>query len=56
MYDYITGKIIKPEDNTQLDHVVSAKEIHEDRARILANADGVSLANTPQNLKKRMLR
>lgn len=52
LYDYATGKMIKPKDNTQLDHVVSAKEIHEDRARILANADGVSLANTPQNLKK----
>lgn len=34
-----------------LDHVVSAKEIHEDRGRILADVDGVDLANSEYNLR-----
>ncbi|MBE6700492.1 MAG: hypothetical protein E7582_01190 [Ruminococcaceae bacterium] len=34
-----------------LDHVVAAKEIHEDRGRILAGIDGVDLANSEYNLR-----
>lgn len=34
-----------------LDHVISAHEIHDDRGRVLAGLDGVDLANQPQNLK-----
>lgn len=34
-----------------LDHVIAAKEIHDDPARILANIDGLSLANDPNNLR-----
>lgn len=49
--DYMTGKEIKPNDNTDLDHIVSAKTIHDDRARVLAGVDGVELANTKSNLK-----
>ena len=34
-----------------LDHVIAAKEIHNDPARILANLDGLSLANDSSNLR-----
>ncbi len=34
-----------------LDHVVAAKEIHEDKGRILAGIDGVDLANSEYNLR-----
>ena len=34
-----------------LDHVVAAKEIHEDKGRILAGVDGVDLANSEYNLR-----
>lgn len=34
-----------------LDHVISAHEIHEDPARVLAGLDGRDLANCPENLK-----
>lgn len=37
--------------NAELDHVKSAKNIHEDRGRILADISGVELANSPENLK-----
>lgn len=48
--DYMTGKKINPNDTTALDHKVSAKTIHDDRARVLAEVDGVGLANTRENL------
>ncbi len=50
LYDYMTGKRIKINDKTDLDHIVSAKAIHDDRARVLAEVDGTTLANTEQNL------
>ena len=34
-----------------LDHVISAHEIHEDRGRLLAGIDGVEIANTDTNLQ-----
>ncbi len=49
--DYMTGKKIKPNDNTDLDHIVAAKTIHDDPARVLAEVDGTKLANTESNLK-----
>ena len=49
--DYITGKKISPNEKTDLDHIVSAKTIHDDRARVLAEVDGPSLANSEDNLK-----
>lgn len=48
--DYMTGKKIKLNDSTDLDHIVSAKTIHDDRARVLAQIDGAKLANTRDNL------
>lgn len=49
--DSYTGQTIKRNEQTNLDHVVSAKEIHEDKGRILAGVDGRSLANSDINLK-----
>ena len=39
------------ERKANLDHVIAAHEIHEDRGRILAGKDGVQLANSPTNLQ-----
>lgn len=51
LYDSYTGKKFAQNETTNLDHVISAKEIHEDRARILAGLKGEDLANNPDNLK-----
>lgn len=48
--DYMTGERIRLNDSTDLDHIVSAKTIHDDRARVLAEIDGADLANTRDNL------
>lgn len=48
--DYMTGEKLAPNAKTDLDHKVSAKEIHDDRARVLAEKDGAQLANTWDNL------
>lgn len=44
------SSIIEKGQKANLDHVISAKEIHEDSGRILAGIDGVDLANRPENL------
>jgi hypothetical protein len=51
--DSYTGlNIPKGKDgNWNLDHVISAKEIHVDRGRVLSGLDGVELANSHENLK-----
>lgn len=55
--DAYTGKKIAPinkgislENQAQLDHTISAKEIHDDRGRVLAGLSGTDLANNPDNL------
>lgn len=47
--DEYRGKNIAVNENRQLDHVISAHEIHHDPIRILADADGVKLANQDSN-------
>lgn len=56
--DIYTGEKIMPvnkgisrEKQAQLDHVISAKQIHDDRGRILAELSGKDLANNPDNLR-----
>jgi hypothetical protein len=49
--DYMTGNKINRHDKSDLDHVISAKEIHDDPGRVLAGIDGADLANTETNLK-----
>lgn len=56
---YVPGNTLIPRNNNtiprehqaQLDHVISAHEIHDDRGRVLAGLDGLSLANDPGNLR-----
>lgn len=47
---YCGGKI-GPGGKSDLDHVISAKEIHDDRGRALAGLRGDDLANSSENLK-----
>lgn len=56
---YVEGNKVAPVHNKtldrgkqgQLDHVISAHEIHNDAGRILSGLDGKDLANSPDNLK-----
>lgn len=48
--DYMTGERIRLSDSADLDHIVSAKTMHDDRVRVLAEVDGADLANTRDNL------
>ncbi|MDO4434209.1 MAG: hypothetical protein Q4B82_06485 [Alysiella sp.] len=49
LVDEYRGKNMALNENRQLDHVISAHEIHHDPIRILANEDGVKLANQDSN-------
>lgn len=49
--DAYTGKPLKPGEKANLDHVVSRKEIYENRRRKQANLGVAELANKPENLK-----
>ena len=51
LYDSYTGEKIAFNEKSDLDHVVSAKEIHDDRGRVLAGLSGTDLANSPENLQ-----
>lgn len=48
--DYMTGQKLNPNESHDLDHDVSAKEIHDDAGRVLAGLEGEGLANTDTNL------
>ncbi|MCD7815458.1 MAG: hypothetical protein LUH12_01770 [Bacteroides sp.] len=49
--DSYTGKTVAMNANIDLDHVVSANEIHNDRGRVLSGVSGLDLANCEKNLK-----
>lgn len=49
--DAYTGKNIGRNDKSDLDHVISAKEMHDDPGRILAGMSGTDLANSDSNLQ-----
>lgn len=51
LIDSYTEKKIPRNAKSDLDHVISAKEIHEDRGRILSELSGIDLANNDENLK-----
>ena len=51
LVDAYTGENIPRNGKTDLDHVVSAKEIHDDPGRVLAGLRGEDLANSPENLQ-----
>ena len=48
---YGKAAVLGTDQKANLDHVISAHEIHDDRGRVLAGLDGVELANTPSNLQ-----
>lgn len=45
------SKAAPSDKKASLDHVVAAKEIHDDRGRVLAGLKGEDLANAPENLR-----
>lgn len=45
------SKGANPKINAELDHVISAKSIHEDRRRVLSGLNGKDLANSRENLQ-----
>ncbi len=49
--DSYTGKKTDRNAEVDLDHVVAAKEIHDDPGRVLAGLNGKDLANSKDNLK-----
>lgn len=50
LYDVYRGKIMPRDENRHLDHTIPASKIHNDAGRILAEKDGVLLANNDYNL------
>ena len=48
--DAYRDKDFKRNDKSDLDHTISAKEIHDDPGRVLAGLDGEDLANEKSNL------
>lgn len=50
LIDDYTGQPLT--ENRNQDHVVSAREIHEDRGRVLADIDGYDLANKDENFRQ----
>lgn len=51
LFDVYRQKIMSPQEKHHVDHIVSAKEIHDDPGRLLAESDGVKLANRSKNLQ-----
>lgn len=49
--DAYTGQTVAQNANIDLDHAISAKEIHDDPGRVLAGLNGTDLANCDDNLK-----
>ena len=45
------NKALPNEKRAELDHVISAKSIHDNRGRVLAGISGSDLANDPDNLR-----
>lgn len=50
LYDAYTGKKLGINEKVNLEHIISAKEISDDRVRVLSGLKGEDLANSPENL------
>lgn len=50
LYDAYSGQKLAPKQKVDLDHTISAKEIHDDPGRVLAGLQGPELANADSNL------
>lgn len=51
LHDAYRSKPMAVHEQRNLDHVISASEVHDDAGRALAELDGVSLANQSSNLQ-----
>lgn len=51
LYDAYRSKKMAAHEQRNLDHVISASEVHDDPGRVLAELDGVALANQSTNLQ-----
>ncbi|WP_040259141.1 hypothetical protein [Pseudomonas massiliensis] len=51
LHDAYRKKQLEANASRNLDHVISAKEIHDDAGRVLAGLDGIQLANQASNLQ-----
>lgn len=51
LVDEYRNTIMKSNDKKNLDHIVAAKEVHNDAGRVLAGLDGVELANKQVNFQ-----
>ncbi len=51
LHDPYRNTVLGAHEQRNLDHVISAKEIHEDAGRVLAGLSGVELANQISNLQ-----
>lgn len=51
LHDPYRNTMMGAHEQRNLDHVISAKEIHADAGRVLAGLDGVELANKSSNLQ-----
>jgi len=49
--DAYTGVLFARNEKSDLDHVISSKEIHEDAGRVLSGLSGIDLANSEINLQ-----
>lgn len=50
LYDGYTGAKFDSDDAVDVEHIISAKEIHNDAGRVLAGLKGTDLANSDDNL------
>lgn len=51
LHDAYRNKKMNQNEQRNLDHVISAKEIHDDAGRVLAELNGIELANKDSNLQ-----
>lgn len=51
LVDGYKNQLMGRNENRDLDHVISAKEVHDDAGRVLAEMDGTELANQSSNLQ-----
>lgn len=51
LHDPYRNTVLGAHEQRNLDHVISAKEIHDDAGRVLAELSGVELANQSSNLQ-----
>lgn len=49
--DAYRNQTMRQDEQRNLDHIIAAKEIHDDPGRVLAELDGVELANQSSNLQ-----